>query len=121
MVTTVDIANNSLFCEGLLKASSEAMTHGAIYSADKSIKAVIHVHGTKLWESYLHKLPTVEDHLTYGTPELATEIIRMLNDNKELKNNKIILTAGHHSGIFTFGTTITEAYYVLTKYFNIPK
>jgi ribulose-5-phosphate 4-epimerase/fuculose-1-phosphate aldolase len=117
-VTQVDLNNNRLYCEGLLKASSEAMTHGAIYSSDKSIKAIIHVHNTKLWESYLHKLPTVEDNLSYGTPELASEIIRMLHDNAELKNYNIILTAGHHSGIFTFGRTIKKAFDVLMQYFN---
>src|SRR3954451_10254050 len=43
-VIAFDLAANSVTSQGPVKASSESMTHAAIYEKDKSINAVFHVH-----------------------------------------------------------------------------
>ena len=40
LVTSYDIAGNKVWCSGPLQASSEAMTHAAIYELDPAIGAV---------------------------------------------------------------------------------
>ena len=60
LVTRVDIPGNEVECEGPLRASSEAMTHAAIYAADMTIRAVVHVHDSRLWQHALEQLPTTD-------------------------------------------------------------
>lgn len=50
------------------------MTHGAVYEADSSIKAVVHIHNFQMWEYLLHKIPTTSKDALYGTPEIAKEV-----------------------------------------------
>lgn len=114
-VTNFDIQKNTLHCTGKVKASSEALTHAAFYSADKTINAVIHVHHFQLWNAILHTISAAAKHIAYGTPEMANEIFRLLK-TKKLQEEKILVTAGHREGIFTFGKNMQEAYDVLMHY-----
>lgn len=117
LVDKYDIHKNKLFCSGTIKASSESMTHAAIYECDKSIGAVIHIHNMKMWKKYLHKLPTTDKNTSYGTPELAFEIQRLYHDT-EFKNIKIAVLGGHKEGIIAFGKDLEEGYRIILKYFN---
>ena len=49
VVTACDIDTNYVSCEGPVQASSEALTHAAIYALDPAIRAIVHVHDKKLW------------------------------------------------------------------------
>jgi ribulose-5-phosphate 4-epimerase/fuculose-1-phosphate aldolase len=117
-VIDYDINKNYLKCEGPLKASSESMTHAAIYSIDNEINAVIHIHNLKLWEYLLNKVPTASKDAAYGTPEIAREMIRLFNDEQHAGRSGIIVTEGHKEGVFTFGRDIDTAGKILMKYFN---
>ena len=44
LVTRYDLEQNSLECKGPIIASSESLTHAAIYESAPEIHAVIHVH-----------------------------------------------------------------------------
>ncbi|HEX5668085.1 MAG TPA: class II aldolase/adducin family protein, partial [Chitinophagaceae bacterium] len=44
LVTHYDLGTNSVTCEGRVKASSESLTHAAIYECSATTHAVIHVH-----------------------------------------------------------------------------
>ncbi len=107
-VTQYHIANNSVHCKGPVKASSESLTHAAIYELDARIKAVIHVHHNAMWEHYKDLLPTTKDSVPYGTPEMAREIFRLWR-GPALPQQKILVMGGHYGGLISFDTNFAEA------------
>lgn len=112
LVTEYDLRRNKVVCAGPIKASSESMTHGAVYDADPEIKAIVHVHNWDLWRTLKGKVPTTAEDVPYGTPAMAEEIIRLFEETR-VKEEKIIVMAGHKEGIITFGKNLTEAGNVL--------
>ena len=116
-VIEYNLDKNYLKCKGPIKASSESMTHAAIYSIDNKINAIIHVHNLELWNKLFHKVPTASSDATYGTPEIAKEMIRLFKDEYAGRSG-IIVTEGHKEGIFTFGKDLDSAGKILMEYFN---
>lgn len=116
-VTDFDWYKNYVVCEGLIKASSETLTHAAIYTALPQIKAVVHVHHGNLWRSLCDCVPTTDPSCAYGTPEMAEEIIRLCQQ-QETQEQKIIVMSGHEEGILTFGNNLKEAAKILLSYFE---
>lgn len=115
-VTDFDWHKNYVTCEGLIKASSETLTHAAIYVAEPQVNAVIHVHHGKLWRKLLDRVPTTNPDCAYGTPEMAEEIIRLCQQ-EATQQQKIIVMSGHEEGILTFGKNLTEAGNIIMKKF----
>jgi L-ribulose-5-phosphate 4-epimerase len=111
-VMDFNIKKNSLTCQGPLKASSESLTHAAVYLTDPQINAVIHVHHLTSWERLLGKIPTTSPDAAFGTPEMAREIIRLFNET-DLKNEQLLIMGGHQEGIVSFGKDLNEAGRVL--------
>ena len=107
-VTDFDWHKNYVTCEGLIKASSETLTHGAIYVAQPEVNAVVHVHNAELWRKLLDRVPTTSLNCAYGTPEMAEEIIRLCQQPKT-QQQKILVMSGHEEGILTFGKNLEEA------------
>lgn len=99
---------NTIWCRGLINASSESMSHAAIYSANHDVNAVIHIHSLALWERYLNVLPTTNKGIEYGTPEMASEIGKIMSDSNTLLK-KVIVMGDHKEGIISFGKTMEEA------------
>lgn len=116
-VTDFDWHKNYVACEGLTKASSETLTHGAIYVAQPDINAVVHVHNRELWHELLDKVPTTDPNCAYGTPEMAEELIRLCRQ-PGTKRQRIVIMSGHEEGILTFGKNLTAAGNVLLQYFS---
>lgn len=114
-VTKFNIDKNKLYCKGEVIASSESLTHGAVYLSDKKSNAVIHVHDLKLWKKLVDKIPTTNKKYEYGTLEIAKEVIRLM---KRGLKNKVIVMGGHREGLLFFGKNIDEAGKVLLKYFK---
>ena len=108
LVTGYDIDKNELHCKGLIKASSESMTHAVIYEEDLTIQAVIHIHNKELWERHMNHFPTTQKDVPYGTPEMAYEMCRLFKESN-VKTSKTIVMAGHEDGIITFGGSLKEA------------
>ncbi|MEI6139325.1 MAG: class II aldolase/adducin family protein [Mariniphaga sp.] len=108
LVERCDTAFNALWCRGLIKASSESMSHAAIYSAIPEVGAVVHIHSRKLWDKYVDALPTTDRNVQYGTPEMASEIGRLMTHSNTLEK-KVIVMGGHDEGIISFGKTVEEA------------
>jgi len=113
LVKEFDIKNNNVHCEGLTKASSESMSHAVIYEENSNINAVIHIHHQKMWEKLLNSEPTTNKDAKFGTPEMASEIQKLIQDD-----SGIIIMAGHEEGIITFGQSLKEAYNIIIKYYN---
>ena len=74
LVTSYDIETNTLNSAGPVEASSESLTHAAVYESDININSVIHVHHRGLWEIYINVLPTSDQSVEYGTPAMAREV-----------------------------------------------
>ncbi len=115
LVTACHPTQNTLTCKGLRKASSESLTHGVIYSAHPAIGAIIHVHHPQLWKHLLHQVPTTDETVPYGTPEMAVETQRLFQETPLLQQ-KIFVMAGHEDGVVTFGETLQTAYRVLMNW-----
>ncbi len=116
-VIDFDFEKNQLICEGPVKASSESLTHAAVYTVNKEAKAVIHVHNIKLWDQLKNKVPSTPKSVEYGTPKMAYEVIRLVKET-DVKKEKIFVMLGHKEGIVAFGKDLNEAGKVLLKYFN---
>ena len=100
---------------GKISASSESMTHAAIYEASKKVNAVIHTHNTEMWKKLLNKVPTTAPGAEYGTPEIANEVKRLFNET-DLMEKKIFVMAGHEDGVISFGKDLKEAWDVMIRY-----
>lgn len=118
VVTSYDIDENKVHCSGLIKSSSEALTHAMIYELEGGqYHSVIHVHHYKMWKQLKNKVPTTSDKIVYGTKDMGFEIKRLYN-NGNLKTEKILVMAGHEEGIITFGNTLEESGDILLYYLS---
>lgn len=108
LVTAYDIDRNRVSSVGPVEASSESLTHAAIYELDDDINAVVHVHSQQLWHALCGKLPTTSPGVSYGTPEMAHEFQRLYRDS-EFASRGVAIMAGHDEGIVSFGRTLEEA------------
>ena len=117
LVSEYSLRNNALTCKGPIKASSESLTHAAIYECSPESNSVIHVHNFSLWKELLNKIPTTKKEVEYGTPEMANEIKRLFSEGT-VNTKKIIAMHGHEEGILCFGKNLNEAGEVLLKYFT---
>ena len=111
-VTAFDFARNWIRCEGETVASSESLTHAAVYESDASAGAVIHGHSAALWERLRDRVPTTGASVEYGTPEMASEVQRLFQTTN-LREEKIFIMAGHPEGFVTFGADLHEAFTVI--------
>ena len=107
-VIRCDIGANHVLCEGPVQASSEALTHAAIYALDPAIRAVVHVHDKALWNGLIDRIPTTARNVSYGTPEMAREFRRLYADTV-FADRGIAVMGGHDEGIVSFGADIAQA------------
>lgn len=107
-VSSYSFQLNSVDSLGRTNASSESLSHAAIYECNKEINSVIHIHSAELWDKYKNVLPTTSEDIGFGTPEIAMEIKNLLL-NVENYNKGIVIMGGHKDGIISFGKTIDEA------------
>ena len=103
-VMEVSEALNQVRSRGLVKPSSESMTHSALYQ-HPMINAVIHIHSPPLWRL---TLPSTPDRVAYGTPEMARAVARLLL-NSEVYEGGVIRMSGHEDGVLFFGADLNEA------------
>ena len=108
LVTDCDIRSNIVRCSGPVQASSEAMTHAAIYALGDAINAVVHVHSAALWQRSLGKLPTTDADIAYGTPDMARELDRLYR-LEDFRDAGVAVLAGHEEGLVSIGGTLEEA------------
>ena len=107
-VTAYDIDANRVRCEGPCQASSEALTHAALYGLDPRINAVVHVHSEALWSAHRDRLPTTRADVAYGTPAMAREFERLYRDGG-LAGERLAVMAGHAQGLVAIGDTLADA------------
>lgn len=117
LVDAWDIDRNTLHCTGPIQASSESLTHAALYDYSSAIQAIIHVHNRPLWQRGQGVLPTTAASVPYGTPAMAYEMRRLL-DHDDLMRTRILIMAGHEEGVLVFGPTLAAAAQVLYQHLD---
>lgn len=116
-VTAFNFERNWLRCEGAAVASSESLTHAAVYAADASVSAVIHGHSPMIWETLRDIAPTTSAEIEYGTPAMAREVLRLF-ESPATKERRLFIMAGHEDGVVSFGSNLEEAFAVLLRALN---
>ena len=102
-VLSFDTKTNRVNCMGKVRSSSESMSHGAIYSTNKAVKSVVHVHHQGMWE-YMLRNPymATSERAAFGTPELADEIRRLVFQHGQSKG--IFVLRGHQDGVVAYAS-----------------
>lgn len=105
-VVGFSLTKNSVCVRGPIQASSEALTHAALYDHNPCIGAVIHVHSAKIWKGMLadnqsHTPVTVP----YGTPAMADSVQEVVADSTA----GCIAMAGHEDGVITYAEDLQDA------------
>ncbi|MDX1741214.1 MAG: class II aldolase/adducin family protein, partial [Rhodothermales bacterium] len=78
LVERYDYQENHLTSCGLVKPSSEALTHAALYDMGPQIRCVFHAHSPSIWQRRKElRLATTDQDVGYGTPEMANEVQRL--------------------------------------------
>ena len=107
-VVDYDIAANRVVCRGPLCASSESLTHAAIYELDPEFLAVVHVHSRRLWQELAGEVPTTDAVVAYGTPAMASEFGRLYRET-DWANARLAVMGGHADGLVSVGASMGEA------------
>ena len=114
-VTAYSFGDNSLTTKGPIKASSESLTHAAVYESLPEIGAVFHIHHLALWRDLLGSNLSTSKEAAYGTPAMAAEIIRLVNE-PAIASQRILAMAGHEEGVLCFGINEDEAGTILMNW-----
>ena len=113
-VVVWDFKKNHIKAIGKTAPSSESLTHAIFYDLNKSINVVVHIHNSILWEKYKYILPTSSEKAEFGTIDLVDEI-NFLYLHSDLKEKRILITAGHKDGIFIFADSFEKAFFLINK------
>ena len=100
-VVSFDIDQNSVACRGPLPASSESMSHGAIYAARPAANTVIHIHDRIMFRMLIREgAPQTPAAAAFGTPEMARAVGRLA---ATLPPVACLVMAGHEDGLIAYG------------------
>lgn len=104
LVEDWSVAENRLICRGPLPASSEALTHAAVYEASADARCVVHVHSRALFDGLVAAgaLSTPVE-AAYGTPEMAKAVA---DTAREHSGEGILVMLGHDEGVLVYGPSI---------------
>ena len=107
-VESWDLPANHIRAAGAIRPSSEALSHAALYQANRVIGCVIHVHCPELWLAAVQErlpIPVTPTELTYGTAELAAA----LQDLAGVSGAAVICMGGHQDGLLAYGMKPDDA------------
>lgn len=119
LVKDFDPLSNTVISQGPVKPSSESMTHGILYSLDRSISSVIHVHSSEIWnKSSQLKIPATSSDVSCGTSEMTKEVCSLFSQSS-VKNTGIFSMGGHEDGIVAFGESVEHAGLIIIRYLGL--
>ncbi len=104
-IVTWDAETNFVESEGRMPASSETLSHLAVYEAVKKANYVVHVHSEIYWNKYLHHELTSNLEIEYGTKEMYFEVKRLLEGNVDAGT---LIMGGHMDGILFWAEKISS-------------
>ena len=106
-VVNHEFHENAISVRGPVQASSESLTHAAVYEAHSEIQCVIHVHSAQIWQGMLDaNMPHTASTIPYGTPEMAAAVQSIVQH----QTSGVLAMAGHEEGVITYGKSIEEAF-----------
>ena len=123
LVRSFDLKANHVVSEGPVRASSESMTHGAIYISNPAVNCVIHIHSREIFDGMLRDhYPSTPADAEYGTPEIALAVEKCSAGINSSEGS--IVMAGHDEGVIAFGPSVDRALNLILdlnkKYRNKP-
>lgn len=108
LVRECDPEANTVRSFGPVQASSEAMTHWAVYRAVPAARCVIHIHSSRLFGALLAKgYPHTPSSAAYGTPALSRAVSRLAATLPP--RGGVFVTAGHTDGVFAYADAVASA------------
>jgi ribulose-5-phosphate 4-epimerase/fuculose-1-phosphate aldolase len=108
MVNSFNLEENRVTTSGPVRASSESMSHGAVYRSGASVTCVIHVHSRKMFDAMLADgSVSTPPEAAYGTPEMALAIAARVTERGESRG--VMVLAGHDEGVLSYGISVKEA------------
>jgi ribulose-5-phosphate 4-epimerase/fuculose-1-phosphate aldolase len=117
LVESFSVAANSVHSIGSLPASSESMTHGAIYAANAAVHCVIHVHSRALFDWLLkNNWPATAAKIPYGTPAMADAVTQLMEKQSQLP--VLFAMAGHQDGVVAYGCDIASVFALVRETFE---
>ncbi len=106
LVISFNIEENHVHSAGPIQASSESMTHGAIYRALPSVNCVIHIHNLLIFDAMLRgDFPATPREAAYGTPEMAFSVMQTARE-ADMAHKSVLVMAGHDEGIIAWGASV---------------
>ena len=119
LVTSWSPDNNGVECCGPLAASSEALTHGAIYEASGAVNCVAHIHSSSLFKKLLRRgeVPRTGAKALYGTPDMARSVMNLV---KQQPQGGIIIMAGHEDGLIGYGESVLAVWGFINSIYLLP-
>lgn len=125
-VIDYDIDYFKISAMGPLDASSESLTHAAIYELNPAIGAVVHIHNEKIWDGMIKdNADATSKFIPYGTKEMALAVkdcISQTTHNMFIrsgfydgKSQGIFVMKGHHEGVISYGPNLTTACHLILK------
>ena len=105
LVESYSLDRNEVWSMGGMDASSESMTHGAMYASNQGIHCVMHVHSRILFDRLLQSgTAATQASIPYGTPAMAHAVSQFARQQSSLP--ALLVMAGHDEGIIACGTHV---------------
>lgn len=112
LVTACYVDSNSVESAGPVPASSESMSHAAVYEARADALCVAHIHSSTLFARLLAQhIPRTPAEAAYGTPGMARAISRLAAAMPS--ETGLLVMTGHQDGILAFGPNIASVRHTL--------
>ncbi len=107
LVESYSLDRNEVWSMGGMDASSESMTHGAMYASNQGIHCVMHVHSRILFDRLLQcGTAATQASIPYGTPAMAHAVAQFARQQSSLP--ALLVMAGHDEGIIACGTHVSS-------------
>lgn len=104
LVTRCDIDTNTVWSSGPAQASSEAMTHAAVYEASPVTGCVIHLHHAGLYGQLMAgKAPATAPEAAFGTPDMARSVAELVRQHPA---DGVIAMTGHPDGFIMYAPDV---------------
>lgn len=105
-VTGYDLEKNIIQATGCIDASSEALTHAALYESSVDIQAVFHIHDKDIWQKMLSAdFDHTKKDIPYGTVDMANAVKKLVAS----RSHGIFAMAGHEDGVVAWGENLEQA------------
>ncbi len=107
LVTKSSKEENKVWSMGPLQASSETLTHAAIYEASPQVQYIVHIHHKQLFSALLQEKQSLKTpkNVAYGTVEMALALQDVV---KSSPLEGCVVMQGHDEGIIFYATSIEQ-------------